>query len=111
MQETREYYTPRAVTQFMVDRIDPKPGESLFDPACGTGGFLTCAMRHMRDHYVKRPEQEAEMQSGLRAVEKNPSPICSAQPTCCCMVLKTPALCAMTTHWQRLHQLGAERPR
>ncbi|MBL8208614.1 MAG: SAM-dependent DNA methyltransferase, partial [Blastocatellia bacterium] len=38
-----EYYTPRAVTAFMVDRIDPKPGELLFDPSCGTGGFLTCA--------------------------------------------------------------------
>ena len=37
-----EYYTPRAVTAFMADRIDPKPGEILFDPACGTGGFLTC---------------------------------------------------------------------
>jgi type I restriction enzyme M protein len=69
-----EYYTPRAVTQFMVDRIDPKPGESLFDPACGTGGFLTCAMRYMHDHYVKRPEQEAEMQAGLRVVEKKPLP-------------------------------------
>ena len=41
-----EYYTPRAVTAFMVDRIDPKPGEILFDPACGTGGFLTCALPH-----------------------------------------------------------------
>src|SRR5215213_5723129 len=39
-----EYYTPRAVTAFMVDRIDPRPGEILFDPACGTGGFLTCAI-------------------------------------------------------------------
>ena len=29
-----EYYTPRAVTAFMADRIDPKPGETLFDPAC-----------------------------------------------------------------------------
>ena len=38
-----EYYTPRAVTAFMADRIDPKPGEILLDPACGTGGFLTCA--------------------------------------------------------------------
>ena len=36
-----EYYTPRAVTAFMADRIDPRPGEILFDPACGTGGFLT----------------------------------------------------------------------
>jgi type I restriction enzyme M protein len=35
-----EYYTPRAVTAFMVDR---KPGELLPDPACSTGGFLTCA--------------------------------------------------------------------
>ncbi len=33
-----EYYTPRAVTAFMADRIDPKPGEVLLDPACGTGG-------------------------------------------------------------------------
>jgi len=32
-----EYYTPRAVTAFMVDRIDPHPGEILLDPACGTG--------------------------------------------------------------------------
>ncbi len=53
-----EYYTPRAVTAFMADRIDPKPGETLFDPACGTGGFLTCAVRHMRQRYVKRPEDD-----------------------------------------------------
>jgi len=33
-----EYYTPRAVTAFMVDRIDPRPGQILLDPACGTGG-------------------------------------------------------------------------
>jgi type I restriction enzyme M protein len=69
-----EYYTPRAVTAFMVDRIDPKPGEIMFDPACGTGGFLTCAIRHMRDRYVKRPEDERLMQASLRAVEKKPLP-------------------------------------
>ena len=51
-----EYYTPRAVTAFMVDRIDPHPGEILFDPACGTGGFLTCAIRHMSKRYVKHAE-------------------------------------------------------
>lgn len=69
-----EYYTPRAVTAFMVDRIDPKPGETLFDPACGTGGFLTCAIRHMRDRYVKSVADEKALQSGLRAVEKKPLP-------------------------------------
>ena len=69
-----EYYTPRAVTAFMADRIDPKPGETLFDPACGTGGFLTSALRHMRARYVKRPGDERRMQAGLRAVEKKQLP-------------------------------------
>ena len=69
-----EYYTPRAVTAFMVDRIDPRPGETLFDPACGTGGFLSCALRHMRQRYVKRPEDETALQATLRAVEKKPLP-------------------------------------
>jgi type I restriction enzyme M protein len=69
-----EYYTPRAVTAFMANRIDPKPGEILFDPACGTGGFLTCAIRHMRERYIKTPEAEQQMQQGLRATEKKQLP-------------------------------------
>jgi type I restriction enzyme M protein len=69
-----EYYTPRAVTAFMANRIDPKPGEILFDPACGTGGFLTCAIRHMRERYVKKPKDEQKMQQGLRATEKKQLP-------------------------------------
>lgn len=69
-----EYYTPRAVTAFMADRIDPKPGETLLDPACGTGGFLTCSIRHMRERYVKTPQDEVLMQRSLRAVEKKPLP-------------------------------------
>ena len=69
-----EYYTPRAVTSFMAQMIDPKPGETLLDPACGTGGFLTCAINHMRERYVKRPEDEDRMQASLRAVEKKQLP-------------------------------------
>ena len=69
-----EYYTPRAVTAFMAARIDPKPGELLLDPSCGTGGFLTCAIRHMRENYVKTPDDEEVLQGGLRAVEKKQLP-------------------------------------
>jgi type I restriction enzyme M protein len=69
-----EYYTPRAVTTFMADRIDPKPGKILLDPACGTGGFLTCAMRHMRERYVKTADDEQLMQGSLRAIEKKQMP-------------------------------------
>ncbi len=69
-----EYYTPRAVTAFMADRIDPKPGEILYDPACGTGGFLTCSINHMRERYVKTAAEEKKMQQALRATEKKQLP-------------------------------------
>ena len=69
-----EFYTPRAVTAFMVDRIDPRPGEILLDPACGTGGFLTCSIRYMRDRYVKKVADEQRMQQALHGVEKKQLP-------------------------------------
>ena len=58
----------------MADRIDQKPGEIVLDPARGTGGFLTCALRHMRQRYVKTVEDEERMQQALRAVEKKQLP-------------------------------------
>jgi type I restriction enzyme M protein len=58
----------------MADRIDPHPGEILLDPACGTGGFLTCSLRHMRKRYVKRPEHERIIEAALRAIEKKQLP-------------------------------------
>ncbi|HQF54667.1 MAG TPA: N-6 DNA methylase [Fibrobacteria bacterium] len=64
-----EFYTPRALTSFVIDRLDPKPTEIVMDPSCGTGGFLTCAMRHMRERYVKKPSDEKALQSNLRAYE------------------------------------------
>ncbi|RKH23795.1 SAM-dependent DNA methyltransferase [Corallococcus sp. CA041A] len=71
-----EYYTPRAVTNFIVDRVDPKLGEKVFDPACGTGGFLSCAIDHIRDvkKYVKTPEDEALLQQSILGVEKKQLP-------------------------------------
>jgi len=69
-----EYYTPRAVTQFAVDMIDPKLGESLLDPACGTGGFLACAIESVRKKHVKKPKDEAKLQASIHGVEKKPLP-------------------------------------
>ncbi len=69
-----EYYTPRAVTQFIVDMVDPRLGERLLDPACGTGGFLTCAIEHVRKHYVKTAKDEEKLQHSLFGVEKKPLP-------------------------------------
>jgi type I restriction enzyme M protein len=69
-----EYYTPRAVTQFMVERVDPQLGETVLDPACGTGGFLTCTIDHIRKHYVKTPADEQTLQASITGVEKKPLP-------------------------------------
>jgi len=68
-----EFYTPRAVTQFMVDQTDPQLGESVLDPATGTGGFLVCAVEHMRKQ-VHNPAQEAQLQAGIFGVEKKQMP-------------------------------------
>lgn len=68
-----EYYTPRAVTQFIVDMVDPQLGESIFDPACGTGGFLTCAIEHLKKQ-VKTPADKKKLQKSIHGVEKKPLP-------------------------------------
>ena len=68
-----EYYTPRAVTQFMVDIIDPQLGETILDPACGTGGFLTCTIEHIRKQ-VNTPQERDTLQKSIRGIEKKPLP-------------------------------------
>ena len=42
-----EFYTPRSVVRMMIDILDPKEGESIYDPACGTGGMLLAAIDHV----------------------------------------------------------------
>jgi type I restriction enzyme M protein len=69
-----EYYTPRAVTQFAVEMIDPKLAEVVLDPACGTGGFLTCAIEHVRKRYAKSVEDTATLQRSILGVEKKQLP-------------------------------------
>ena len=68
-----EYYTPRGVTQFMVDIIDPKLGETILDPACGTGGFLINSIEHLRNQ-VKTPKDRELLQASLKGIEKKPLP-------------------------------------
>lgn len=68
-----EYYTPRPVTKFIVDMVEPKLGESIFDPACGTGGFLTNAIERTRSQ-VKTPDDERLLQESIRGIEKKQLP-------------------------------------
>ena len=54
-----EFYTPRALTEFVVEMVNPKLGEKVFDPACGTGGFLTSVIEYIRKNDVHTAEDEA----------------------------------------------------
>ena len=53
-----EFYTPRAVTHFIVEMVDPKLWETVIDPACWTGWFLTATIDYVRKYYVKSPDDE-----------------------------------------------------
>ena len=68
-----EFYTPRAVTQFMVDMVDPRLGQRVLDPACGTGGFLVCALEHLRKQ-VRSMVDEGVLQTSIFGVEKKQLP-------------------------------------
>lgn len=68
-----EYYTPRALTEFIVEMVDPQLGEIVLDPACGTGGFLANAIDHVRIQ-VRTPDDEAVLQASMRGIEKKQLP-------------------------------------
>ncbi len=69
-----EYYTPRAVTQFMVDILDPHLGDKILDPACGTGGFLVCAIDHLADQIKTADDRKKTIEDCIHGVEKKPLP-------------------------------------
>lgn len=73
-----EFYTPRAITQFMVDRVNPRldKRDSVIDPACGTGGFLTATIDHFRKQLSTHsgPEDKRQIEALIRGIEKKQLP-------------------------------------
>lgn len=68
-----EFYTPRPVVRFIIDRLKPRLGERLLDPACGTGGFLVEAYERLKGE-ARTPQQLRELQQSLMGIEKKPMP-------------------------------------
>ena len=67
------FYTPASVVQYMVEVLDPEPGEKKFlDPACGSGGMFVQAARYMHKHNANK---EAQMQFRCYGVEKEPDTV------------------------------------
>lgn len=73
-----EFYTPRAITQFMADRLNPSLAkrETVLDPACGTGGFLTAVIDHLRNQLTAKSSaaDKAAIERLIRGIEKKQLP-------------------------------------
>jgi len=68
-----EFYTPRAITELLTELTDPKAHEKVLDPACGTGGYLTAALEHLKAKATTVQEREA-LQENVMGWEYKPLP-------------------------------------
>ncbi len=68
-----EFYTPRAITQFITEIINPQLGEKILDPACGTGGYLTCAIEHLKKQ-AQNIEERKSIEANIAGWEYKPLP-------------------------------------
>lgn len=105
-----EFYTPRPVVRFMVQVMDPSLGETVLDPACGTGGFLVEAYDHIAPK-VKTTEQRRVLQrQTLFGQEAKPLPYMLAQMNLLLHGLEAPQIAYGNTLERRLNEIGhAER--
>lgn len=69
-----EFYTPRAITEFITETINPRLGESILDPACGTGGFLTSAIENIRQQDIKGVKDLKTLEKTIHGMELKPLP-------------------------------------
>ncbi|HOJ19720.1 MAG TPA: class I SAM-dependent DNA methyltransferase [Ignavibacteriaceae bacterium] len=69
-----EFYTPRAITEIMTEIINPRLGEKVLDPACGTGGFLTSAIENIRRQDVKSIDDLKILEDTIHGMEFKPLP-------------------------------------
>jgi len=77
-----EFYTPRPVIRFMVNRLNPRPGETVMDPAAGTGGFLVESWDHLvraADASASPARERERLRGTLCGFEKKPMPFLLGQ--------------------------------
>ena len=68
-----EFYTPRAITSFITEMINPHLGEKILDPACGTGGYLTCTIEHLKKQ-ANSIEERQKIAENVMGWEYKPLP-------------------------------------
>ncbi len=72
--DSGEFYTPRAVVKFMVEAVNPRLGETILDPACGTGGFLAEAFNHLSKQVKTVEDRKVLQEQSIFGGEAKPLP-------------------------------------
>lgn len=66
-----QFFTPRSVTDLLIEAVDPSPGETIIDPACGAGGFLTSAARHFLKKGIKTKDLGGQISRSFFGIDKD----------------------------------------
>lgn len=104
--DSGEFYTPRALVRFMVEIIDPKLGETVLDPACGTGGFLVETFMHMEKQCKTVKDRRVLQESSIKGGEAKPLPYMLAQMNLLLHGLENPHISSGNSLGVRLAEVG-----
>lgn len=72
--DSGEFYTPRPVVKFMVEALNPRLGETILDPACGTGGFLAETFNHLSKQVKTVEDRKILQEQSIFGGEAKPLP-------------------------------------
>ncbi len=104
--DSGEFYTPRPVVRFMVQVSDPRLGETVLDPACGTGGFLVEAYDHIAPQVSTPDQRRVLQQSTLYGQEAKPLPYMLVQMNLLLHGLEAPQIAYGNTLDRRVNEIG-----
>jgi type I restriction enzyme M protein len=104
--DSGEFYTPRPVVRFMVKVTDPKLGETILDPACGTGGFLVESFLHLQKQCKTVEDHEALQERSIFGGEPKPLPYLLAQMNLLLHGLEAPQISPNNSLAVRIAEIG-----
>ena len=104
--DSGEFYTPRPVVKFMVKMIDPRLGETVLDPACGTGGFLTEAYSHLSGLCKTVEDFDIVQRKSILGQEAKPLPYLLVQMNLILHGLEFPQVIFGNTLEKKISEIG-----
>ncbi len=104
--DSGEFYTPRPVVRFMVEVIDPKLGEVILDPACGTGGFLVESFKHLEKQCKTVEDRRILQTQSIFGGEAKPLPYLLAQMNLVLHGLESPKIDPLNSLRFPLREIG-----